>query len=222
VAKFLRIHFGRRAEQEPRKKENQQRRLPPVRSEIAKSIAVPDAEGADTSQREEDTANLSFKPDDQSLFSSAHEVAYAELAQALLSNLAYVDSPGSEQMFIREAAEKVRGASRRLPEFYSGEFLNLFKDAAVSQTRVAVEDCRRLIAEANAEADAASAELEERLSAARAADDYEAEHAVWRDREIRQAACQAKIDIARARMEPMSLRLEAVEGLAAALRLSFE
>lgn len=165
---------------------------------------------------------MSFKPDDESLFSSAHEVAYAELAQVLLSDLTYVDSPGSEKMFIRQAAERVKEASRRLPEFYSGEFLNLFKDAAVSQTKVAVEDCRRLMEEANSEADAASAELEERLNAARAADDYEAEHAVWRDREIRQAACQAKIDIARERMEPMSLRLEALEGLAAALGLSFE
>jgi hypothetical protein len=85
-----------------------------------------------------------------------------------------------------------------------------------------VEECRRLIAEANAEADAASADLEKRLGAARATNDYEAEHAVWRDREARQAACQAKIDDATARIAPMSFRLETVEGLAAALGLHFQ
>ena len=67
-----------------------------------------------------------------------------------------------------------------------------------------------MIEEAKAEANAATIELQARLDAARNAGDRKAEHAVWGELEIRQAACQAKIDATTARMDPIGLRIEAI------------
>jgi hypothetical protein len=56
---------------------------------------------------------------------------------------------------------------------------------------------------------------------AREAGDREAEHVVWREREARQAACQAKIDAATVRMDAIGVRVEVVKDLAMVSGLSF-
>jgi len=109
--------------------------------------------------------------------------------------------------------------SAETPEFYIGEFFNLFKDAAVAQVRTETGQGMRTLENAQA---AAAAELQARLDAARKAQDREAEHDVWRERGARQAECQAKIDAGTARMGLLEFHVKAIETLAAALGLSFE
>jgi hypothetical protein len=155
-------------------------------------------------------------------FPGTYEHAYAEVTQAVLSSLSTVDSVASARTFVSRAANKIREASASVPEFYLGEFFNVFKDAAVAQAGKEIADCQRAIEQAKAEANAATNELQARLEAALNTGDREAEHAVWRERETRQAACQAKIDTTTARMDPIGLRIGAIEDLATALRLSFD
>jgi hypothetical protein len=138
----------------------------------------------------------------------------------VLSSLRSVDSAASARTFVSQAADKVREVSASVPEFYLGEFFNVFKDAAVAQTGKEVVECQHAVEEAKAEANAATVELQAQLDAARNAGDREAEHAVWREREARQTACQAKIDVATARMDPIGVRIGAIEDLATALGLS--
>jgi len=87
--------------------------------------------------------------------------------------------------------------------------------------RIETADCEQELRDANAEAATASDELQVRFDAARAAGDREAEHAVWRDREIRQVACQAKVDAASRRADIIGLRLGAVQELPSALGINF-
>jgi uncharacterized membrane protein YdbT with pleckstrin-like domain len=112
--------------------------------------------------------------------------------------------------------------SAETPEFYIGEFFNLFKDAAVAQVRTETAQGMRTLQNAQAAAAAATAELQARLDAARKAHDREAEHEVRRERDARQAECQAKIDAGTARMGLLEFHVKAIETLATALGLSFK
>ena len=73
-----------------------------------------------------------------------------------------------------------------MPEFYVGEFFNLFKNAAIARVSAEVAQGTRTLENARAEAAAATTELQTRLYAARKAYDREDEHEVWREREARQ------------------------------------
>jgi len=79
--------------------------------------------------------------------------------------------------------------SAETPEFYIGEFFNLFKDAAVAQVRTETGQGMRTLENAQA---AAAAEPRARLDAARKAHDREAEHDVWRERGARRLNARAK------------------------------
>jgi hypothetical protein len=152
---------------------------------------------------------------------TAHADAYAELTEKLLAALETVHTPTSVQAFASQAARQIRDISANIPEFYAGEFLNIFKDAVVAQTRIDVADCERMITDAKMEAQVGTVELQARIEAARAAADQQAEHAVWQEREIREATCQAKVDEASKRADYLSLHLEVCNELASALGLSF-
>ena len=155
-------------------------------------------------------------------FPGTYQHAYAEVTQAVLSSLSTVDSAASARTFVSQAANQVREASAIVPEFYLGEFFNVFKDAAVAQGRKEIAECKHAVEQAKAEANAATIELRAQLDAAQKVGDREAEHAVWREREARQAACQAKIDAAAARTDPIAVRVGVIEDLATALGLSFD
>jgi hypothetical protein len=120
-----------------------------------------------------------------------------------------------------QTAAQVREFSVKIPGFYVEEFFNIFKDSVVERVRIESADCEQALRDANAEAATASDELQARLDAARAASDRETEHAVWRDREIRQAACQAKVDAVTRRIGILSLRLGAFQELPSALGINF-
>ena len=77
-----------------------------------------------------------------------------------------------------------------------------------------------MLRDVKAETAAASVELTARFRAARAAGDRAAQHAVWRDKETRQAAGQAKIATVTRRLELERLRLDAYKSLASALGAS--
>jgi hypothetical protein len=152
-------------------------------------------------------------------FPGTYQQAYAEVAQAVLSSLSIVDSVVSARAFVSQAAHQIREASATIPEFYLGEFFDVFKDAAIAQARKELAECERAVEEAKAEANVASIKLTARLDVARNAGDLEAQHAVWREREVRQAACQAKIDTASARLDPINIRIEVIKDLAGELRV---
>lgn len=157
-----------------------------------------------------------------SMANKDYEKAYSDTVESLISDLWTVETPDSVTGFTVQAANHVRSQATNMPEFYIGEFLNIFKDAVVDRCRVEIAACERAISDAKADADAGTVELQARLTAAMAAQDREAEHAVWRERDTRQAACQGKIDASTRRIEFMSLRMDACQGLASALGASFE
>jgi hypothetical protein len=116
----------------------------------------------------------------------AYDHAYAEVAGAVLSSLSAVDSLESSRRFVAQAAKGIQEASAEVPEFYVGEFFNVFKDAAVARVSAEVAQGTRTHENVRAEAAAAATELQTRLYEARKAYDREAEHEVWREREARQ------------------------------------
>jgi len=147
----------------------------------------------------------------------AHAKAYAKIAQDTLAYLTAIDTPEKAHTFVAQTAQQIRELSAKTPEFYSGEFISTFRDTVVKRSQREIADAQRALGDANAEAGAASAELTARFRAARAAGDHAAQHAVWRDQEIQQAACQAKVDAAAKRLQPWSLRIDAMKSLASTL-----
>jgi hypothetical protein len=143
--------------------------------------------------------------------------AYTKLTDSALSSLETIDKSEDVHPFVVQTAAQLHQISTDIPEFYIGEFFNIFKDAVVERLRAESADCQKALNDANAEAAAASTELQARLAAAHAGGDREAEHAVWREREIRQAECQAKVDAASNRGNVLSLRLGAFQELALAM-----
>lgn len=150
---------------------------------------------------------------------AGHEREYAAFTEATLADLGTVSTAETARAFATMTAQKVRDMSAKSPEFYAGEFFDIFKDAAVAKSRAEMAECEQAVDEAKAEAATGTAQLQERLNAARASGDRQAEHDIWREREIRQAAVQAKIDEATKRIDPISMRLDACNELAAALGL---
>jgi hypothetical protein len=150
---------------------------------------------------------------------AAHMRAYVAFTEATLADLETVSTADTARAFATMTAQKVRDMSARNPEFYAGEFFDIFKDAAVAKSQAEIAECRQAVDDAKAEAAAGTAELQERLNAARAMGDHQAVHEVWREREIRQAAVQAKIDEATKRIDPIGKRLDACNELATALGL---
>jgi hypothetical protein len=138
-----------------------------------------------------------------------------------LVTLEAVDSSAAVSAFATQAARQVREMSARIPEFYVGEFFNFFKDAIVAYGKSVVADCQRRLAEAQVEVQIGTVELQARLDAARAVGDRDAEHAIWQEREIRQAAAQAKVDDASRRAAVLSLHVDVCSDLASALGISF-
>lgn len=155
---------------------------------------------------------------------SEAEVAYAkkydELIEAAFSELTAVDTLQMARRFIMHLQQQVHKLSREVPEFYAGEFLNLFKDVVVGRFRAEMVKFQGELEAARSEADATSADLTAHLNAARNAGDRAAEHSVWKEREVRQAACQSKIDAITHRISLVSLRIDTCKKLADALGFS--
>jgi hypothetical protein len=146
-----------------------------------------------------------------------YDKAYANLVEQLLAALAAVETEEAAHQFNTQAIQSIRSQAAAVREFYIGEFLSIFKDAAVSRCGVETRECEQALEDAQMEAAVGSVELNARLAAASAAGDREAEHAVWRDREELQTACQAKIDATSRSMDPIMIRLSACKNLLSAL-----
>jgi hypothetical protein len=146
---------------------------------------------------------------------------YTEIIDSALTSLDAITKPEDAHPFVLRTAAQLRKASANIAEFYIGEFFNIFKDMVIERFRAESAECQQALRDANAEAATVSAELRIRLAAAHAAGDREAEHAVWREREIRQAACQAKVDAASKRVDMISLRLSVFQELASTLGIDF-
>ena len=153
---------------------------------------------------------------------AVHTRAYERCTNMTLSALEAVTTPETASAFAVEIGQRIRDTAARTAEFYIGEFYNMFKDAVVTKGKAELEECQHEARDAKAQAAAISAQLEERLNAARAAGDSQAEHEVWRDREIQQAAVQARLDQATKRAGLVGLRIDACNELAAALGISFD
>jgi hypothetical protein len=158
-------------------------------------------------------------PSDRELENSkmSHDKAYTDLIAQLLVDLSMVGTTESAGMFTDQALQRIRAQAVQAPEFYIGEFLNRFKNAVVRQSESGIAACEQARNEATAEAGSVSVELQARLYAATAAGDRDAEHAVWRDREAKQATVQAGIDDSVKRVRAISLRLDTCKNLASAL-----
>ena len=142
--------------------------------------------------------------------------AYAKLIDSALTSLEAIEEPSDVHPFVLRTATQLRELSATTTEFYPGEFLNIFKDAVVERIGAESADCEQALHDAKAEAATASGELQARLAEAHATGDRDAEHAVWREREIRQAECQAKVDAASKHADMLILRLGAFRELASA------
>jgi hypothetical protein len=151
-----------------------------------------------------------------------HAQAYEQFTKESLAALETVDTRAAARAFASRIAQQARNIAAEVPEFYTAEFFNIFKDTVVTQTRPDVARCKHMIEDAKAEAEAASTELQARLQDARAAGNGQAEHEVWRERENRQTACQAKIDEATNRANILGLRIDACNDLASALGIRFD
>lgn len=148
--------------------------------------------------------------------------AYTKLIDTALISLESIETPDNVRPFVLQTAAQVRELSAKTPEFYVGEFFSRFKDEVVERCQAEAEACQQAVHDAHAEGATASAELQARFDAAHAAGDREAEHAVWRDREIGQAAVQAKVDAAGKRADVISLRLDACLELASTLGINLD
>jgi pyruvate/2-oxoglutarate dehydrogenase complex dihydrolipoamide acyltransferase (E2) component len=100
------------------------------------------------------------------------------------------------------------------------EFLEMFKDAAVIQGQAELSDVEQALNEVKASNEAVAAELNVRLNAARAAGDRAAQHALWREREVRQAEGQAKVDELTRSLNPVGFRFDALKSLWSSLDAS--
>jgi hypothetical protein len=151
----------------------------------------------------------------------SYSEAYKDVLSQVMSALWTVDSRESADVFVGESDALVRRMARNVDEFYVGEFLNIFKDAVVSQGNSDLAACKQEVKSANVEAESVSVQLTERLSAAMAGGDTAAQHEVWRDREIVQADCRARVDSASKRIDSISLRLGLCEELATKLGFGY-
>jgi hypothetical protein len=145
---------------------------------------------------------------------------YAECIEVALTDLQSVTTPLDVSVFASTTAQYIRDMSARIPGFYTGEFFNMFKDAAVAKGRAQVAECEQAAYAAKAKAAKISTRLQQRLDAATAAKDLQATHDVWREREAQQAAVQAKIDQAAEQAALVGIRIDACAELASALGIN--
>lgn len=146
-----------------------------------------------------------------------YSTAYTKLLDRLTLDLSMVETEESARGFAVQAAQSIRNQAATVQEFYIGEFWNLFKGDVVRRGTGELAECKQARKDARLEADIGTVELQLRLETATAAGDREAEHAVWREREDRQAACQARLDAISQRVGSVSLRLDACSHLASLL-----
>ena len=145
-----------------------------------------------------------------------YRTTYDRLLEQLMHDLSEVETDESGHDFSAHAAQRLKAEAATTREFYIGEFLNMLKDAVMRQATTEIAACKQVVRDSNLEASLAKVELQARLEVARAANDREAEHAVWQEREERQVACQAKVDAAEKRVDFASIRLTAYSSLASA------
>jgi len=139
----------------------------------------------------------------------SYQEAYDDLLKRLLATLATVETDESVLQFSTQAADSIRAAAKEVPEFYIGEFLQMFASAVVQRMQAETAAGEQTVKDAKMEAAIASVELNARFAAADAAGDRAAQHAIWGDREKVQAANQAKVDAVSARMDVLALQLKA-------------
>jgi hypothetical protein len=140
--------------------------------------------------------------------------SYDRLLSQLLHDLSEIETEEASHKFSSRAERQLRKEAPTVDEFYVREFLKMPTDAVASQAGIVPAECQQAISEAKLDASMAKVELQARLETASAAGDREAEHAVWREREKRQAACQAKVDAATARIDLVGFRVTALGELA--------
>jgi hypothetical protein len=145
-----------------------------------------------------------------------YRASYDRLLEQLMHDLSEVETDESARDFSARAVQRLKAEVATTKEFYVGEFLNMLKDALTRQVEAEAAASQQVISDVKLEASLAKVELEARLSTARAANDREAEHVVWREREERQAAGQSKIDAASRRLDVPLIRLKACSSLFAA------
>lgn len=138
-----------------------------------------------------------------------------------MADLSTVKSRDSARRFAREGAKLVRREERRVPEFYVAEFLSIFKRTLVVRFTAETDGLQQAIDHAQMEASVATVELTARLEAASAVDDHDAQHAVWKEREVREQIAQEKIDATRALTQLLPIRLDAFKRLASTLGATF-
>jgi hypothetical protein len=149
---------------------------------------------------------------------AAYKQAYIEFTAATLSALATVDTPESASTFVSQAAQQLRDLSAKTPEFYAEELLDTtFKEALSNWGSAELADIEQTHSDANARTHALEAEMNARMNAARVSGDRDAEHALWREVEVRRAESQAEIDALTRRAHLVSVRLDACERLQASL-----
>lgn len=143
--------------------------------------------------------------------------SYNNLVEQLTQELSAVETTEAADSFVVFAASRTRSEASTTPEFYIGEFLNIFKRSVENSGRAELAACEQAVSDAKLEADTATVVLQARMEAINAVGDQEAEHALWREREERQVSCQAKVDAASRRIAAVSVRIDACVALASEL-----
>lgn len=147
----------------------------------------------------------------------AYEQAYDKLLAIGLDALSKIETEESVQPFIDTMTAQVKRDREEVNEFYVGEFIQLLKEAAWEQRQAEILACELIVEEAKDEGKAASTELTERLTEARLSGDRQAQHEIWREREVRLAQVQSRVDDATAQLRTVGIRRRACDALAKAL-----
>lgn len=143
--------------------------------------------------------------------------SYNSLLEQLMHEISTIETTEAVGNFVARAASQIRSEASSTQEFYIGEFLNIFKRSVVASSTAEMAACEQGISDAKLEASLATVELQARLEAITAAGDQDAEHALWREREERQASSQAKIDAESRRIDAIGVRIDACKNLASEL-----
>jgi hypothetical protein len=143
--------------------------------------------------------------------------AYQTITEDFRRQLDEVTSPESARSFVAHAVKQVKAAEATVPEFYAGELYYRFQRKVRDDLKAELATYESEIANIKLATEARSADLEARLETARVADDQEAEHAVWREREQEQTEAHAAGDTLLRRASKWTLRMGAVDDLGRAL-----
>ena len=151
---------------------------------------------------------------------SAFQKVYEDLSGTILRSLDNVSDPESAQEFVTQVSKQIESAKTTLPDFYTREFFGELQPLVAARTRAEVEQCQQTLSDAQAEAAAISAELNERLRPARASGDRREQHAIWGEGEVKQAEIQAKIDAVSKRLDVPRAQLLAWTSLTSSIESS--